>query len=260
MTARRIRHGRTATAALALAAGIAIAPVAPAGAAKRLERPSDPVVITGTRAEALLGSQPGRVVAFAYRSGDWRQVPVQVDERKRVDLGDVYAGTRPGIEIETYADPSTLTGPDPDPRVDADDEIALMARDAGAKAPLRRGKLVRPRQLARGAAVDLRVKAPETGAVRHLYLFRSKRGKLDPSAGKDLVDYRFALLSGSYPQTFDFRNGPNPESSTVETPSYKLRFTDRWINDQLVVRAGGAERFDLLDRRKAQFAPGVCGR
>ena len=36
-----------------------------------------------------------------------------------------------GVSVLTYTDTSTFTGPDPDPALDADDELAIMAREAG---------------------------------------------------------------------------------------------------------------------------------
>ncbi len=259
-TARIRRPTSWARATLPFVAGVSLL-VAPGASAKpRLERPADPVVVSGSQTEALLGSDPRTIVAFRVdQRRRWRQIPVQVDERRDVNLGDVYNGTREGIEINTYADPSTLTGADPIPSLDDDDEIALMARHAGA----RRGRghwRKLPRRLRRRDAVELRITDPRSGARRWAYLLDAAATKRDPSAGKNLVEYRFRLLSGGYPASYQFRDGPNPESSVVETGSYRLRFTDRWINDVIEIRRPGTETADLLDRRKAQFGPGFCGR
>jgi len=108
--------------------------------------------------------------------------------------------------------------------------------------------------------VELRLTDPESAERRWAYLFDSRGTKLDPAAGRDLVSYRFRLSSGDYPATYGFTNGPNPETSIVESGSYRLRFTDRWISDMLEIRRPGTETADLLDRRKVQFGPGVCGR
>ncbi|MGA7436356.1 MAG: hypothetical protein WBW44_12180, partial [Solirubrobacterales bacterium] len=45
------------------------------------DREADPVVLTGSQLPDLLGAVPGRIVAFSW-DGSWKQVPVQVDERK----------------------------------------------------------------------------------------------------------------------------------------------------------------------------------
>ncbi len=51
-----------------------------------LGRPEDPVVVEGAALGALRGIPPGQLVAFRADGSGWRQVPVQVDERARVDL------------------------------------------------------------------------------------------------------------------------------------------------------------------------------
>ena len=102
------------------------------------DREGDPIVVTGADVPKLLGEAPGEVVAFRYESG-WKQVPVQVDERKLVDFAAVRDGHqtsgRPFSQV-AYADPGTFSGADPDPSVDADDEIAAMAADSGDAAPI----------------------------------------------------------------------------------------------------------------------------
>jgi hypothetical protein len=114
--------------------------------------------------------------------------------------------------------------------------------------------------LQRRSSVELRLTNAESGERRWAYLFDGRGTKLDPAADRDLVAYRFRLSSGDYPSTYQFNDGPNPETSVVESGSYRLRFTDRWINDLMEIRRRGAETADLLDRRKVQFGPGVCGR
>ena len=79
----------------------------------------------------------GDVVAFNW-GDDWHQVPVQVDERKQVDLGTVYNSTATGFVTTVYADPDTFTGADANPNVDADDEIAFRARRRRARGAGRR--------------------------------------------------------------------------------------------------------------------------
>ena len=100
-----------------------------------LNRPEDPVVIGGAQVPALHDVSAGDVVAFRWFNDAWHQVPVQVDERKSVDLGTVYNTTPVGFVTTVYADPGTFTGADPNADVDADDELALMARDVGLEAP-----------------------------------------------------------------------------------------------------------------------------
>jgi hypothetical protein len=232
-------------------------------------RESDPIVVTGEGVPALIGAQPGSIVAFDW-DGGWHQVPVQVDERKIVDYPAVRAGNqsagRPFTHL-AYADPGTFAGADPDPALDADDEIAAMAFDAGDGVP---DGTDDPAGVAAGSRVELRVvDSVDPGPTRFLYLFRSTGG-LDPSAGRDYVDYDFNLLSGDYLSTYDFsgvaggdstQSGPsaNPENTSVNTDYYRAHLGDRWIGDELQLRAGGATGVDILDGDKAQVNFG-CGR
>jgi hypothetical protein len=183
-------------------------------------------------------------------------VPVQVDQRAQLDLGRAYNQPPAGVPALSYTDPGTFVGADPDPNLDANDQVAMMSRDSGAKATTSRD----PAGTVAGSGVEVQVRDPLTaGQVGYLYLFRSK-GSLDPSAGRQYVHYSFHLDSGAYKQTYDTASGPNPENSTVGTPYYAQHFSDRWIDDQLRVRAGNSTRVDILDRHKNLFAPGNCAR
>ncbi len=234
-------------------AGLAAAP-ASGGAASR---DADPVVVTGAQAPALAGADPGRVVAFRRGGSGWEQVPVQVDERAVVNLGQIYGpagGSRTSALV--YTDPQTFTGADPDPTVDANDELALMWRDTGARAP---SGAAPPPGVRAGSAVELALQDPLDAEKRWAYLYEATDPSLDQGAGKRYVDYRFALRSGDYRTTYKLGSGPNPEDSTVRTASYSARFPDRWVQDELRVTAGGATGADLLDRQTEQYAPTECG-
>jgi hypothetical protein len=218
-------------------------------------RPADPVVLAGSKLPTLQGAVPHRIVAFRW-TGSWHQEPVQVDQRAQLDLGRAYNQPPAGVTALTYTDPGTFVGGDPDPNLDANDQVAMMSRDSGAKATATRD----PAGTVAGSGVEVQVRDPlAAGKVGYLYLFRSK-GSLDPSAGRQYVNYSFDLDSGPYKQTYDTQSGPNPENSTVTTSYYDQHFSDRWIDDQLRVRAGNATRVDILDRHKNLFAPGNCGR
>jgi hypothetical protein len=92
-----------------------------------------------------------------------------------------------------------------------------------------------------------------------IYLFK-RSGSLSPGAGESYVSYSFQLLSGAYKTTYKLQDGPNPENSTITTPYYVDHFSDRWLNDQLKVKAGDASEVDILDRAKSLLGPGNCGR
>ena len=108
-------------------------PASPAGAVA-LNRPADPVVITGATVPTLQGINPKTLVAFARTATAWRQIPVQVDERKLLNFGTVYGGGANNVQVLGYADANTFAGRDTNKKLDANDEIAFMARDSGLHA------------------------------------------------------------------------------------------------------------------------------
>ena len=222
-----------------------------------LNRPEDPVVMTGAQLPALQSVAAGDVVAFRWING-WQQRPVQVDERKQINFGTVYNGTvSANFTTTVYADPNTFTGGDSNANVDADDEIAFMAKDVGVQAPSDAGT---PTGVVAGSGVKVKVhSALGSGADGWIYLYK-RSGNLSPGAGVSYVNYNFNLLSGAYKTTYKLQDGPNPEDTTIATPYYVDHFSDRWLNDQLKVTTAGSSGVDILDRAKAQFAPGNCGR
>ena len=246
--------------ALVVAALVLSVPTAGAAA---LNRPDDPVVLTGAGAPALLGTAPGDVVAFAWR-GAWKQIPVQVDERKLFDLRTAYPTSFscggnglcyspfPTPAKLRYADGGTLVGADSDPALDANDEIAFMAKDTAPAA----GAVPYPAGVRAGSGVRVKVADPLDGGMGYAYLFR-RSGSLNPGAGRRYVEYTFRLASGAYPSTYRFAAGNNTESSTVVTPRYSRAFADRWKESGLSIGAGGP---DILDRNENQFSPDFCGR
>ena len=220
-------------------------------------RADEPIVRTGAQIPHLEGQLPGRLVAFRYEGG-WVQIPLQVDQRKDVDVGTVRNDAPVGLTVTSYADPGTLVGPDPDPTFDADDELVFMAGEAGSKAP---DAAARPSGVLPlpSPAIEAALTDPDTGQGAYVYLFVSD-GSLDPAAGGEGVSYRYNLLSGTYPSAYDFSQGPNPEDSTVLTPYYSLHFSDRWVRDGLSITAGTSSGVNILDHHKFVFYPGNCGR
>ncbi|MGI8755303.1 MAG: hypothetical protein ACR2MB_05480, partial [Acidimicrobiales bacterium] len=210
-----------------------------------LARPTAPVVLTGARLPSLVGTAPNRLVAFRHltesRGQTWAQIPVQVDQRKVVAFGSapatngvagvtgtVYGSGSGGPTALQYADPNTFVGADTDPNLDANDEVVFMASDSGGVA---QADAAEPAGVVAGSGVAVRVDDPRQHGQRGwVYLFRSA-GALDPAAGKDYVDYRFALTSGAYKSTYRRAVGPNPETSKATTANYEIGFSDRWFED-----------------------------
>ncbi|MCU1371896.1 MAG: hypothetical protein JWO77_3090 [Ilumatobacteraceae bacterium] len=257
--------------ALGLAGGLAVTVLAGCDApTSSLTRPTAPVVLTGSKLNRFGGVAPERVVAFRWLSGAWQQVPVQVDQRRVVLFGSqpssnatpgvagsVYGNGTGGPTALQYADPDTWVGADPNPKVDADDEVVFMASDAGGAAP---SGTANPTGAVTGSGLRVEVADPRASSEKGwIYLFRSD-GSLDPAAGKDYVDYDFTLTAGDYKTTYKRAEGPNPETSKVTTPSYSITFSDRWKEISWQVRAPGASQVDVLDGHKNQFSTDTCSR
>ncbi len=232
-------------------------------------------MLAGSRIAGLEGIDPGELVAYRYVGGHkrrhksrrWKRIPVQVDERAVVDFGvvpgsnaptgtpgTVYGTAPAGVTTLQYTDSNTWVGPDPDSTLDENDEVALMASDAGKRAPR---KARRPRGTRGKGASRIRLVDAITGGNASVYLFAAKH---DGASLPDYVSYDFHLGSGDYKSTYRRAAGPNPEASRVATRDYQAGFSDRWIYDQLAISAGGASDADILDGYKFAFAPGVCGR
>lgn len=233
------------------------------------DRGADPVVLTGAQVPALAGAAADRIVAFAWTGSAWSQIPVQVDQRKVIDLRSAYpatwsCGSNPQSycygpfstnPTTVYADPGTLVGADPDPAVDGDDEIVTMAADLGGQVDAAPD----PPGVVAGSRVEVPVRDPLDGGQAYVSFFTSD-GSLDPGAGRHDVAYTFALASGDYLSTYKFAAGTNTETSTVVTPSYARAFTDRWQESELRITRGAATGVDILDRNDNHFAPNNCGR
>ena len=255
-------------AGLGLAAAITIGVAGNANAAIA-DRGGDAVVLKGADLSDLVGTEPGKIVGFAW-DGKWQQIPVQVDERHTVDVRQLYpegnfppyvGDNTPDFDLEVYADPKTLSGADQDATFDADDELTFMGGDAGA--PINGSSVTAPAGVDPASAVSVAVNDPISGEGGAVYLFEAT-GDLDPSAGKDYVDYEFKLTNLTGTQTlkddYGYFSQFNPEDSTVKTDDYELHSIDRWMEDEMKITMGNSTGVDILDREVAQATKTGCGR
>ena len=239
--------------------GFAIHARGSALALSTLNRPADPVVLTGADVPTLTGIPTNDLVGFKF-DVSWQQIPVQVDERELKTFRQIYNNTQGSTTTALqYTDPNTWTGADSDPNFDANDEIVFMAKDAGGTPPT----FSEPAGVISGTGRQVTVTDPlAPSQVGYVYLFR-QNGSLTPGAGQAYVVYTFNLLSGNYKATYNLTipsGVGNPENSTVVSSSYGYHFGDRWQDDQLLITAGAATGADILDRHKPMFAPGNCVR
>src|SRR5262245_13706719 len=130
MTHRKLLVGVVATLVVLLGACVVAPPTAPPQLG---DRQTDPVVLTGAHVRALAGVPIGEIICFRYRNGAWKQAPIQIDQRKIVELNTVYnkaANTTNPVNVLVYADPNTFVGAGTG-LLGNDDEIAFMAADTG---------------------------------------------------------------------------------------------------------------------------------
>ncbi len=221
-----------------------------------LNRDSDPVVLSGVELRSLNGVAVDQIVGFRWQDGAWKQIPIQIDERKYVDFGAVYGNSATGQGLLAYTDPATHVGPDDYPLFDRDDELVFMAKDLGQLAP---DAIQPPEGVFGETQVQIGIHDPLDGGIGYVYLFESD-GSLAQDAGQDYVTYNFNLLSGPYMSTYNRGEGLNPENSEIYTNTYRTHFSDRWIRDELQIFAGSATGVDILDRHKLGRDPGNCSR
>ena len=276
----------------ALAAVLTAAAIAAPADAGIPGREADPVVLTGEQTPSLLGVAPEDVVGFSW-DGSWKQIPVQVDERKVADLRVVRRWPMSGVQLltEVYADPFTWTGADGDPqrptdapyngdpipgttgdpKFDGNDEIALMSGDSGSSATGH----VNPAGVDGATRTVVRIDDPlDAGKQQFVYLF-AKTGPLNQSAGRDYVnydqafdpplgsylfDYRFTAMPGGDDPSYPGAPVANPEKSVVTTDSYASSLPARWMMDELRITTQGSSGADILDGDKATVGPEGCGR
>ncbi|CAB4340035.1 unannotated protein [freshwater metagenome] len=237
----------------------AAATPAAASASVASSRAGDPIIATGARVSALLGASPQRIVAYRYAAKRLQQVPLQVDERKLFDVGNAYQPALPsGEQTLVYADAAMSAGADNDLRFDSNDEIALLGSSVGGKAP---SNVALPSALRGLPHQWLKVRDPISGQSGYLLLGVARAGiKIDQAAGSHPLQYKFALASGQPYSSYRRAQGPNPESSSLTTPSYSLGFSDRWIKDRLKIRAKDSTGVDILDMHKSMISARSCGR
>jgi hypothetical protein len=221
-------------------------------------RDCDPVVLEGSAVPCMVGESPSSLVGFRYISGQWQQIPIQIDERMLTNIIDPYrAPNGPCIgkneeeylwEVYFYADPNTFTGLDPNPSFDNDDELAFMFRDAGEQAPNNDC----PANVITNSRCEVEVLEPlsNNATLGYIYLFRQD-GSLAQDAGMDYVDYDYDDFGGSYKDNYMVcYNGEadlNPEDSWIHTANYSMHFLRRWENDQLILKKGNMPNTDIID-------------
>lgn len=159
-----LRPGWVPSCVLALAA-VSTAQV-PERAAASLDPCARAVVVTGERLGPVRGLRPAQLWLGAWRDGELRAIPFQVDER--VPGGD-YAWSD-GDERKSDVDGG---------RLDEDDELVFYARDAGDRAPAREV------QLGQALVLELELADPARGGQAWVYLLAFAEGTAPPAGSPE---------------------------------------------------------------------------
>lgn len=223
-----------------------------------LNRPEDPLVITGSNLLAFIGIRPADIVGFRFTDGLWEQIPVQVDERCLLDIvapygslavGSSYTPSPANPKLLFYCDTSTNIGADPDSTFDSDDELVFMLKDAGGHSD---GSV--PQGVIAGICSELEITDPNGGSA-YVYLFVNVGG-LHQNAGGNYVSVVSNLLTTAlFPAHL---SGTNSENTTISTLKYTWHFSAEWVCDILKVATGN--NADILDRYKNFFSNSTCVR
>jgi len=121
--------------------------------AATLERPETPVVLEGSRASGMGGMPIAELRLYAWHDGELVAIPFQIDERTPEESYAYERGRVRSSETDER-------------RLDDNDELVFMARDAGDRA---RGDAIR---LGQERWVELRILDRRTGGQAWVYLLR----------------------------------------------------------------------------------------
>jgi len=223
-----------------------------------LNRPHDPVVLTGNLLQPLRPYTPEQIVGFRFNQGVWTQIPVQVDEKALLDIvlpyGDlsILFGIPPSYsnpKTFLFCDSSTYTGIDPLPLIDYDDELVFLAKDAGGESD---GSF--PQGVLDSICTKVTIIDP-LGGRGYVYLLIND-GSLTQNAGLNYI-----TVSTDLPATSGFPTNlhiTNYENTFVSTDRYSWHFSSEWVSDMLSLSVGNG--FNLLDRHKCFLSDTSCSR
>lgn len=189
-----------------------------------LNRPYEPVVLTGKEFPDFSNNTATMLQLFLYKysAGVWTQIPFQFDE----------------------VEPDSLTPANPtyfrkgDGKLDDQDELVFMVRDAGDKAPT--NAWINDPSALTSQRYEIELTDPVNANKGYVYLFRSTTLSVAPSV-KDYVTYVAPPAAGS-------------GKDVIRGQSYEEGHLDNGLNNSLLVPVsenGSATNF--LDRLKLRF-------
>ncbi len=185
------------------------------GNPRPLKRTIDPVVVLGQSTPTLSGKKIAQLGLFAVGPGGLVPIPFQIDERRDGDY--VYtAGSVASVDTDRGA-------------LDADDEIAFIAGDAGPR--------LEPFALPTGAqaGVEIAVTDPIDGGTSYVYLLA-----YPTAAPRSRTDYVRYHVRENIIETSDYLIGYDPEAPIS-------------IGRLQVRKPGGQLGWSVADRQKIRI-------
>lgn len=186
---------------------------------KTLNRQYDPVIVAGEAFPEFNGVPVGELFLFAFDAAtdQWQMISFQIDER---DTSGSYFN------------------PDEEPGLDANDEIAFMAKDAGDRAL---SSWIDDASSQTYTRYEIAVRDTSSGEdTAWVYLYRSST--LTPANQTDYVQYIAGPADAAV-------------ADTVEGVTYKIGNSDKngLPNFMAVTQAGGGTGIDILQKQSIQI-------
>ncbi|MDZ7374883.1 MAG: hypothetical protein ONB23_13080 [candidate division KSB1 bacterium] len=187
-----------------------------------LARPYDPVVVTGSALSEFAQVPTGSICLYAYRAREnrWELIPFQIDERVAI----IDPWDPPNIRLSYFT-------PD-DGRLDADDELCFLCRDAGDRAPL--SSWPATPAVEAGSRIELEIRDPLDGGRGWVYTYRCRGDCPSPPS--------------PYGLSYD------PLRDEAKSIAYRLRFGARTglVEDVAIVYPFGTD-VDFFDTQKIRM-------
>ena len=199
--------------------------IAPAAAQTgNLNRPYEPVILTGKEFPDFSNNTAtlSQLFLYKYSAGTWTQIPFQFDE----------------------VEPDSLTPANPtyfrkgDGKLDDQDELVFMTRDAGDKAPT--NAWINDPSALTSQRYEIELSDPVNANKGYVYLFRSTTLSVAPTV-KDYVTYVAPPSTGS-------------GKDVIRGQSYEEGHLDNGLNNSLLVPVSeNGSGTNFLDRLKLRF-------
>ena len=199
--------------------------IAPAAAQTgNLNRPYEPVILTGKEFPDFSNNTAtlSQLFLYKYSAGTWTQIPFQFDE----------------VEPDSLTPANSTYFRRGDGKLDDQDELVFMTRDAGDKAPT--NAWINDPSALTSQRYEIELSDPVNANKGYVYLFRSTTLSVAPTV-KDYVTYVAPPSTGS-------------GKDVIRGQSYEEGHLDNGLNNSLLVPVSeNGSGTNFLDRLKLRF-------